>query len=682
MNESLQAQLWPASQLAAAQASAARHSRLAAAVPEPIDAHYAELGARLFDSAPALVRIDTTLDAGYALVVGRRGRCLLLLGPDLRVHPIDVDVVRSGLCAAIEAPLLPAIDRLLVAADLPPSRRGAARTALLRQQLAARPVSGILRLRPPPSERLPQALWRAGALRHLATFLLAHATHYALWILSWWMVGGTTLAGRFDPGWFAGWALVLATLVPFRLLATWSQGAFAMAAGGVLKRRLLDAGLCLDPQAVRGAGVGSFVGRTIEAEAIESLALGGGTVAVTAAIELLVAGLLLALAAHSASLSWLLLAWTALVVGGGVWCLRRRRHWTQARLDLTYDLVEKMIGHRTRLAQARPATWHQGEDEALERYLGSSRRLDAANTWLLAVAPRGWLLLALLVLGLALVGGVPSPTELAVGLGGVLLAHQALSRLVFGLADLGGAAIAWRQIVPMLDALSHVRPPAPTVSGITEPATPADSNGRPGHLLGAHQLAFTHPSRNKPVIDGLDLAVFAGDRILLEGASGSGKSTLASLLGGQRSPDAGVVLFGGIDRQTLGDEAWRRRIAMAPQFHENHVLSESLAFNLLMGRRWPPHAEDVQQAEELCRELGLADLLARMPAGLFEMVGESGWQLSHGERSRLFLARALLQQGEIVMLDESFTALDPSTQAASLRCALAHSKTLIVIAHP
>ena len=143
MTESLQAHLWPASQLAAAQASAARHSRLAAAVPEPIDAHYAELGARLFDSAPALVRIDTTLDAGYALVVGRRGRCLLLLGPDLRVHPIAVDVVRSGLCAAIEAPLLPAIDRLLVAADLPPSRRGAARTALLRQQLAARPVSGI-----------------------------------------------------------------------------------------------------------------------------------------------------------------------------------------------------------------------------------------------------------------------------------------------------------------------------------------------------------------------------------------------------------------------------------------------------------------------------------------------------------------------------------------------------------
>lgn len=688
MNDDLQARLWPAGQHAAAQACGARHCGLAAAVAEPIDARYGDLEGHLLDSAPALVHLAAPFASGCAVVVGRRGDCLLLLGPDLRVQPVPVAVVRSALCAAIEAPLLPTIDRLLASADLPPSRRPAARNALLRQQLAARPVAGIVPLRPPPTERLAGTLRRAGALRHLATFLLAHATHYTLWIVSWWMVGSTTLAGRFDPGWFAGWALVLATLVPFRLLATWSQGAFAMAAGGALKRKLLDAALCLEPQAVRGAGVGSFVGRTLEAEAIESLALGGGTVAVTAAVELLVAVLLLALAAHSAPLACLLLLWTLLVLAGSVVATQRRRTWTQTRLDLTHDLVEKMIGHRTRLAQAAPHTWHQGEDEALERYLDASQRLDTASTWLLAGAARGWLLLALLVLGLSLLDGVPPPAELAVALGGVLLAQQALNRFAFGLADLGAAAIAWRQIAPLLDALSQTAPPAPVVvgPGAATPAPAANGNGNGnGHrvrLLGAHQVVFTHPTRSRPVLEGLDLAVFEGDRILLEGASGSGKSTLASLLGGQRSPDAGVVLLGGIDRKTLGDETWRRRVAMAPQFHENHVLSETLAFNLLMGRGWPPRAEDVQVAEDLCRELGLADLLARMPAGLFEMVGESGWQLSHGERSRLFLARALLQQGEIVVLDESFTALDPATQTASLRCALAHSKTLIVIAHP
>lgn len=63
--------------------------------------------------------------------------------------------------------------------------------------------------------------------------------------------------------------------------------------------------------------------------------------------------------------------------------------------------------------------------------------------------------------------------------------------------------------------------------------------------------------------------------------------------------------------------------------------------------------------------------LERMPAGLFEMVGESGWQLSHGERSRLFMARTLLQQGELVVLDESFAALDPATRQIAHRRALA-----------
>ncbi|MCB1807524.1 MAG: hypothetical protein KDJ99_20950, partial [Candidatus Competibacteraceae bacterium] len=64
----------------------------------------------------------------------------------------------------------------------------------------------------------------------------------------------------------------------------------------------------------------------------------------------------------------------------------------------------------------------------------------------------------------------------------------------------------------------------------------------------------------------------------------------------------------------------------APQFHENHILTETLAFNLLMGRRWPPAEQDLQEAETLCEELGLGDLLRRMPAGLHQMVGESGWQ--------------------------------------------------------
>ncbi|MCI0694105.1 ATP-binding cassette domain-containing protein, partial [candidate division KSB1 bacterium] len=88
------------------------------------------------------------------------------------------------------------------------------------------------------------------------------------------------------------------------------------------------------------------------------------------------------------------------------------------------------------------------------------------------------------------------------------------------------------------------------------------------------------------------------------------------------------------------------------------------------------------EAEEICRALGLGELLARMPAGLLQMVGETGWQLSHGERSRMFMARALLQNADLVILDESFGALDPATLRRCLQTAIARSRTLMVIAHP
>src|SRR5206468_564201 len=111
--------------------------------------------------------------------------------------------------------------------------------------------------------------------------------------------------------------------------------------------------------------------------------------------------------------------------------------------------------------------------------------------------------------------------------------------------------------------------------------------------------------------------------------------------------------------EKLAFETWGRRIAAAPQFHENHVLAETFAFNLFMGRRKALEPADFELAKTICSELGLDDVLSRMPAGVLQMVGETGWQLSHGERSRLYIARALLQDAELVILDESFAALDP-----------------------
>ena len=132
----------------------------------------------------------------------------------------------------------------------------------------------------------------------------------------------------------------------------------------------------------------------------------------------------------------------------------------------------------------------------------------------------------------------------------------------------------------------------------------------------ATQVVFRYPGRGEPILQNCNLSIRAGERILLEGPAGGGKSTLVSLLTGLRSPESGLLLLHGLDRSTVGAEHWRRRVVAAPQFHDNYVVTETFAFNLLMGCGWPPPTEaDFREAEAVCRELGLGPLLARMPSG-------------------------------------------------------------------
>lgn len=476
-------------------------------------------------SAPALVPVA----GGWAgLLDVRRGRAWLL-APDLSRKAVPLaDLVRA-MCTQPAEPFQAGIAKLVDECGIVPRRRQRAIEALAREKLRYTRVTTAWPLRTAPGASFRRQLSDAGVLRKAALLAGAHGVEYLLWIGAWYILGRDTLAGRLDAGWLAAWGLALATVVPCRLLTTWLQGAVAISGGGLLRQRLLDGALRLTSQEVRHEGAGRFLGRAIETELIESLALSGGMLPVLATLELCFSAPVLLAGAAPASHALAL----ALAVGAAVtlaWrYFRRRADWTAARLAMTHDLVERMTGHRTRLAQEPPEEWHPPEDRAVAQCLELAAAMDRENARLTGALPRAWLLAGIAALTPAFLGARPDTTVMAVSLGGLLLAWQAFRRLAAGLANLAGAAISWRQVAPLFEASAR---------GRDERAPAAETSSTGNTVVDAKDLAFAYEGRATRVLDGIDLRIRRGEWLLLEGESGGGKSTLVSVLTGLRAADS------------------------------------------------------------------------------------------------------------------------------------------------
>ena len=631
----------------------------------------------LCEAAPAVWHraSEKTVD-GFLVILKSRGDKLFLIAPDLQVHRVSAALLAAALSAPLQAPYVEAINHLLDVAEVSPQRRAKAQAAMLQEHLAAEQLGACWLVRAAPQTGFVEQVRQARLPRKVVWMLATFALLYVAEILGWGLVGRITLNGRLDTGWFMAWGMLVLSLVPLHWLGGWLDAGFALDFGRMLKTRLLSGILQSDLDTVRRQGAGELLSRVMESQALESLAVNGGMGVLIATLELVIAATVLASGAGGYWHVGLLLGWLLLSLGLSLRYFHRLRDWTMLRLGMTHALVERMVGHRTRLAQERAGKRDAQEDMAMRDYLEASHAMDKAIVPAAALMPRGWMLVGLLGMLPAFVAGTASAGTMAIALGGMLLANRALSGISGGLAAISRAKVAWTQVAPLFRVRS---------AGVTkEPfLTSKQLQGRAGAdtVIDASSLVFAYAAEGGKVIDGVNLSIRAGEQILLEGPSGGGKSTLTSLLVGLRKPQSGLLLLNGLDRHTLG-ESWHQMTTQAPQFHENHILSGTLAFNLLMGRNWPASNEELAQAQAICEELGLGDLLARMPSGLMQMVGETGWQLSHGERSRIFLARALLQNAQLTVLDESFAALDPETLKLCLECARARSNALLVIAHP
>jgi len=611
------------------------------------------------------------------LLPARPGRARLLT-PQLTVVELPADDVRNVLRSPIVTETNALIDCDLDLLGVPTRRRSKAREFLLDERLGIRPAIVAWLVRPAGSRPVVSHLRELGLFASLRTLAVTLVAQYALGLLAWVCLAWGALSGRVDPGWLVAWGLALGSQVALRGVLLHATGNVALRGGAAVKRLLLLGALRGDLDSMRARGMGGIIGRTVESEAFESLALNGGIRLLVGTWELVLALVIASQGAGGAGLVVLGVVVLGLAVLLGRRYVRAKDAWTRARLSITGDLIERMVGHRTRLAQEAPANWHQGEDAALADYVQRSAVPDALECRLAVWPGRVFMAIGLVLIALA-AGTDPDPLAVGIALAAVLLGSQALDSAANGVAALAGAIVARRVVHDLVAAARR-----PERIGAMLPASvPTTSDAVPKPLvLELSNVGFSYPGRPRPVLSDIDLDLREGDRLLLEGGSGSGKSTLAALMAGLRLPTRGLVLLKGLDPATWGELAWRRRAVAAPQFHDNRVIAGTFAFNLLLGRGGLPDPESLAEATALCEELGLGPLIARMPAGLMQQVGESGWQLSHGERSRLYLARALLQRADVVMLDESFGALDPDNLGRALACALRRAKTLVVIAHP
>ncbi|HJP73621.1 MAG TPA: ABC transporter transmembrane domain-containing protein, partial [Pseudonocardiaceae bacterium] len=178
-----------------------------------------------------------------------------------------------------------------------------------------------------------------------------------------------------------------------------------------------------------------------------------------------------------------------------------------------------------------------------------------------------------------------------------------------------------------------------------------------------------------PVLDGFDLHVGAGERVAIVGPSGSGKSTVAMLVSRFNDPDSGAVLVDGHDLRTVTLKSLRRQVGVA--FEDSFLFSESVRDNIAYGR---PDATGAE-IEAAARTAAAHEFISELPDGYDTMVGERGLTLSGGQRQRIALARAILTNPRILILDDATSAIDAKIEESvhdALRGVLAGRTTLLV----
>jgi ATP-binding cassette, subfamily C, bacterial CydC len=348
---------------------------------------------------------------------------------------------------------------------------------------------------------------------------------------------------------------------------------------------------------------------------------------------------------------------------------RASRRRAGARGELASELVESLAGSDELVAFGQ-------ESDRL-------RRLHAADRKLVRISRRAALAdgtgdgLRLLVVGATVVAVLAVSVSAHTGgdLNRVLIAMLALLALASfeavqplpeAVRELGATVAAGRRILDLTDREPSICDPALPLTPPTPPFTVALENVR-----------VRYAPRERPALDGFSMRLDPGKRVVLLGPSGAGKSTVVNLLLRFVDPERGRVTIDGEDIRSFRQADVRRLIAVATQ--DAYLFSASIRDNVRLGR---PDATDAG-VERALRSVRIWDWVESLPDGLDTLVGEQGRELSGGQRQRIVLARALLMQAPILVLDEPTAHLDPTTAAQMIEdvFAAAGDRTVLLITH-
>ncbi|MFI0421233.1 ABC transporter ATP-binding protein [Spongiactinospora sp. 9N601] len=349
---------------------------------------------------------------------------------------------------------------------------------------------------------------------------------------------------------------------------------------------------------------------------------------------------------------------------------------TVARADEAVDSAAAEANDRVvEFVRTQPVLRSTGSGErgralleaALQEQDSAGRRQSAA------MAPGRTAFIAVVHLAVAAVVVVGA----ALGLGGSVGVAEVVALLVLvvrfaepvsGMAELGGSLRSARNALARIDAVLAARPlPEPARPG----PPPADAS------LELRDVRFGYEGATGPVLDGVSVTLPDRTTTAVIGPSGSGKTTLLRLLARFWDVDEGAVLLGGTDVREIPAESMMDHFSLV--FQDVYLFDTSIRENVRLGR---PGATDAEVAEA-ARLARVDEIVQRLPQGWDTQVGEGGTALSGGERQRVSLARALLKDAPVMLLDEATSSLDPANEAAVQQTldALSGHRTLVVVAH-